>query len=167
MWQQGRCFPGANEKLGKIPRQGSAFMGWWWMQLSSTTCMQLWQLWEWWPQVWRTWTNIVTCPLHALAYEIECCRRANHASEIIDPKLGRGHSNACEATFCVFPKFHPKDTGLERLHYQTSMNLALVQASMTYLYKKRGPEYHWILDLFQRMGLPVLDGMKEQVCCCQ
>jgi len=103
------------------------------------------------------------CPLHALAYEIECNHRADHASEIIDPELGRGHSNACEATFSVFPKFHPKDVGLQRLHYQASTNLALLQASMTYLYEKRGPEYHWILELFQRMGLPLFDGMKDQV----
>ena len=106
---------------------------------------------------------VLTCPLHALAYEIECSHRADHASEIIDPELGRGHSNACEATFRVFPKFRPKDIGLQRLHYQASTNLALLQASMTYLYDRRGPDYHWILDLFGRMGLPLCDGMKEQV----
>ena len=109
-------------------------------------------------------TKVLTCPLHALAYEIECNRRADHASEVIDPELGRGHSNLCESTFSVFPKFRPKDTNLHRLHYQASTNLALLQASMTYLYKTRGPEYHWIIELFERMGLPVIDGMKEQVC---
>lgn len=108
-------------------------------------------------------TNILTCPLHALAYEIECSHRADHVSKIIDPELGRGHSNACEATFSVFPKFRPKDVGLQRLHYQASTNLALLQTSMTYVYEKRGPEYHWILELFQRMGLPLFDGMKDQV----
>ena len=109
-------------------------------------------------------TNILTCPLHALTYEIECNHRADHASKIIDPELGRGHSNACEATFTVFPKFRPKDVGLQRLHYQASTNLALLQASMTYLYSRRGPQYHWILELFEKMGLPLFDGMKEQVC---
>ncbi len=99
-------------------------------------------------------TNVLTCPLHSLAYEIECNHRAEHASEIIDPELGRCHSNACEATFSVFPKFRPKDVGLQRLHYQAS----------TYLYEKRGPQYHWILELFDRMGLPRFDGIKEQVC---
>ena len=111
-------------------------------------------------------SNVLTCPLHSLAYEIECRHRANHASEIIDPELGRGHSNACEATFTVFPKFRPKDTALYRLHYQASTNLALLQSSMTYLYEIKGPQYHWVLELFERMGLPVLDGMKEQVCIC-
>lgn len=108
-------------------------------------------------------TKTLTCPLHSLAYEIECSRCADHVTEIIDPELGRGHSNSCEATFSVFPKFRPKDNGLQRLYYQTSTNLALLQASMTYLHKKWGPEYHWILDLFTRMGLPVLDGLREQV----
>ena len=108
-------------------------------------------------------THILTCLLHALAYEIECNHRPNHAQDIIDPELGRGHSNACEATFTVFPKFRPKDIALHRLHYQASTNLALVQSSMTYLYNKRGPEYHWVLDLFARMNLPYLDGMQEQV----
>lgn len=109
--------------------------------------------------------NVLTCPLHALAYEIECHHRANHASEIIDPELGRGHSNACEATFTVFPKFRPKDIALHRLHYQASTNLALLQSSMTYLYEKKGPQYHWVLELFEQMSLPVLDGMREQVYC--
>ena len=72
--------------------------------------------------------HVLTCPLHALAYEIECNHRADHANEIIDPELGRGHSNACEATFTIFPKFRPKDIGLQRLHYQASTNLALIHS---------------------------------------
>ena len=108
-------------------------------------------------------SHVLTCPLHSLAYEIECNHRAEHAEEIIDPELGKGHSNACEATFSVFPKFRPKDVGLQKLLYQASTNLALIQASMTYLFKKRGAQYHWMPDLFQRMGLPLLDGMIECV----
>ena len=57
-------------------------------------------------------THVLTYSLHALAYDIECSHRADSATEIIDPELGRGHSNACEATFSVFPKFRPKDIGL-------------------------------------------------------
>ena len=30
---------------------------------------------------------------------------------------------------------------------------------MTYLYKKRGPQYHWVVDLFRRLKLPVYDGV--------
>ena len=57
--------------------------------------------------------NVLTCPMHALAYEIECNHRADDAAEIIDPDLGRGYSNACEATFSVFTKFRPKDVALQ------------------------------------------------------
>ena len=35
--------------------------------------------------------SVLRCDLHSLAYEIECNHRANHATEIIDPELGRGH----------------------------------------------------------------------------
>ena len=96
-------------------------------------------------------------------YEIECCMRSDLAKEIVDPELGRGHSNLCEATFSVLPKFWAKDTNLHRLHYQTSTNLGLVQSDMTYLCYKKGSAYHWVLDLYQRIGLPELDGMKEFV----
>lgn len=108
--------------------------------------------------------NMVTCPMHALAYEIECHHRANDAADIIDPDLGRGHTNLCESTFSVLTKFCPKDTALHRLHYQASTNLGLIQACMTYLFTRKGSGYHWMLDLFERMGLPLFDGMKEQVC---
>jgi len=32
---------------------------------------------------------------------------------------------------------------------------------MTWLYKKRGPQYPWLLDLFKGMGLPILSGIAE------
>lgn len=107
--------------------------------------------------------NVLHCELHALAYEIECCHRAEQAHEIIDPELGRGHSNLCESTFSVLAKFRPKDTNLHRLHYQASTNLGLIQSNMTYLYGKRGSDYHWALDLYKRMGLPELEGMRDLV----
>ena len=68
---------------------------------------------------------MLTCELHSLAYEIECCVRAENADEIVDPDLGRGHSNLCEATFPVLPKFRAKDTNLHQLHYQTSTTIGL------------------------------------------
>lgn len=86
-------------------------------------------------------TYVLSCPLHALAYQIERFHRADHAEEIIDPELGKKNSNACEATliFMVFTKLRLKDVGLQCLHYhhyQASTNLALVQSSMTYLFKR-------------------------------
>lgn len=107
--------------------------------------------------------NVLRCELHALVYEIECYHRANQASEVIDPDLGRGHSNLCECTFSVLTKFRPKDTNLHRMHYQTSTNLGLIQSNMSYLYKKHGSSYHWALDLYKRVGLPELEGMREIV----
>ena len=32
---------------------------------------------------------------------------------------------------------------------------------MTYLTGKKGTGYHWLLDLFRRLKLPILDGMQE------
>lgn len=87
--------------------------------------------------------SILRCELHALAYQIECYHRAEQADEIIDPDLGRGHSNLCEATFSVLTKFRPKDINLHRLHYQASTNLGLIQSNMTYLLSRNGADYHW------------------------
>ena len=84
------------------------------------------------------------------------------ASEVIDPELGRGHSNLCEAAFSVYFKFRPKDTNLHRLHYQASKKLGLLRVSMTYLYKTRSPEYHWIIELLEKIDLPVINGMNER-----
>ena len=30
---------------------------------------------------------------------------------------------------------------------------------MTYMYRKRGPQYHWVVELFRRLKLPVYDGV--------
>ena len=29
------------------------------------------------------------------------------------------------------------------------------------MYSKRGPQYHWILELYSRLGLPVFEQMRE------
>ena len=101
------------------------------------------------------------CPLHSLAFEIECERRASQAADVIHPELGRGSTNIAEASHNVLTKFRSKDQSLQRLHYTTSTNIGLLQANMTYMYNKRGPEYHWILDLYSRLGLPVFENMQE------
>ena len=105
----------------------------------------------------------LTCPLHALAYEIECDERASHAHDhdLIHPILGRGHSNVPEASHNVLDRFRSKNLHLHRLHYITSTNLGLCQSNMTWLTGKRGIQYHWLLDLFHRLRLPLFDGMEE------
>ena len=105
--------------------------------------------------------NPLACPMHALAFEIECERRAHQASALIHPELGRGNTNIVEASHHVLTKFRSKDQNLQRLHYVTSTNLGLLQANMTYMYQKRGPHYHWILDLYNHLGLPVFENMRE------
>ena len=50
------------------------------------------------------------CEFHGLAYEIKCAKRAKNANSVIDPELGRGHSNLPEATFSLLTKFRAKDT---------------------------------------------------------
>ena len=105
--------------------------------------------------------NPLKCPFHSLAYEIECDSRAAQSSEIIHKELGRGHSNYPEASHNVLIRFRSKDTNKQCIHYMVTTNLGLLQANMSYLYEKKGASYHWILDLFSRLRLPVLDGMQE------
>ena len=101
------------------------------------------------------------CDFHALLYEIECTERAAQASKLVHPILKRGHSNAVEASHNVFIRFRSKDIYLERLHYQLSTNLGLLQANLTYMHAKLGTSYHWLPELYRRMNLPVFEGMVE------
>lgn len=101
------------------------------------------------------------CKFHALLYEIECHKRAGRVKELIHPVLKRGHSNAVEASHNVFIRFRSKDIALERLHYNLSTNLALLQANLTFMHGKFGTSYHWIPELYRRMELPVFDGVQE------
>ena len=43
------------------------------------------------------------------------------------------------------------------LHYVVSTELALLQSNVTYMYQKRGPQYHWVVELFK---LPVFEGVQ-------
>ena len=101
------------------------------------------------------------CEFHALLYEIECIERAAQASKLVHPILKRGHSNAVEASHNVLIRFRSKDIYLERLHYHVSTNIGLLQANMTYMNAKFGTSYHWLPELYQRMKLPVFEGVVE------
>ena len=79
------------------------------------------------------------------------------SEQLVHPILKRRHSNWLEASHNVFIRFRPKHIHLERLHYTLSTELALLQSNMTYLYQKRGPQYHWVVELFRRLKLPVYD----------
>ena len=101
------------------------------------------------------------CDFHALLYEIECTERAAQASKLVHPILKCGHSNAVEASHNVFIRFRSKDIYLERLHYQLSTNLGLLQANLTYMHAKLGTSYHWLPELYRHMNPPVFEGMVE------
>ncbi len=105
--------------------------------------------------------NRLTCPFHSLAYRIEIDNRAALANTLVHPLLKRGHSNWPEASHNVLIRFRSKHIFLERLHYQLSTDLGLLQANMTYTRKEKGPAYHWIPDLYKRLKLPVYDGVQE------
>ena len=52
---------------------------------------------------------------------------------------------------------------LHQLHYEFSTNLGLCQSNMTFLVKRKGSSYHWVRDLFAKMGLPEVDGLDDIV----
>ena len=89
------------------------------------------------------------CPLHALAYEIECATRANNATSVIHPQMGRGHSNFCEAEFSVLPLYHSKNFPLS--HNQ--------------LYAiSHHQEWHRLQPLcqtYEQIHLPIVDGLMD------
>ena len=99
------------------------------------------------------------CAFHALLYEIECMERAKMATKLVHPILKRGHSNAVESSHNVLIRFRCKDISIERLHYHVSTNLGLLQANLTYMHGKLGTNYHWIPELYQRMKLPIFEGV--------
>ena len=103
----------------------------------------------------------LTCPMHQLAYKIECDTRAQSAEKIIHKDFGKGHSNLPETNHAIFTKFRAKDLNIQRLHYVVSTNFGLMQANMAWLTSKRGKEYHWIPDLYRRLGIPVTNDIVE------
>ena len=67
--------------------------------------------------------------------------------------MGRGHSNLCEAAFNVLPRYRAKSLAIHRLSYITLSNWGLIMSC--------SPDPSPYVSLFQRMGLPILDGMEE------
>ena len=107
--------------------------------------------------------KVQTFDLHSLLYEIECNRIAEKANEVIDPVMGKGHSNLAESKFHVLTKFRPRDVNLHHLHYEFSTNLGLCQSIMRFLVKSKGSSYIWARDLFAKMGLPEVHGLDDIV----
>ena len=104
--------------------------------------------------------HVLDCPFHSLAYELECQEKAALAHVLIHPEIGKVTTNVVEASHNVLVRYRSKDWHIARLHYQVSTNLGLIQSCMTNLYTKRGPQYHWMLEILKRMGLPVVPQLK-------
>ena len=102
---------------------------------------------------------VLTCPFHSLVYELECYHCSTQANKLIHPKLGKVNTNLLEASHNVLIRFRPKDWNIARLHYEVSTNLGLIQSCMTQLFKKLGPDYHWVVDVLTQMELPVFSGV--------
>ena len=119
--------------------------------------------WYSWISWWAMWLpcfennkNPLTWPFHSIAYEIECDSWTAQSSEFIHRELGCSHSNYPETSHNVLIRFRSKDANIQCMHYMVTTNLRLLQAAnMLYLYKKTGASYHWILDLFSCLRLPV------------
>ena len=77
------------------------------------------------------------------------------------PILKRGHSNWLEASHNVFICFRRKHILLKRLHYVLSTELSLLQSNIMYMYQKCGPQYHWVIELFEYLKLAGVQGAVE------
>lgn len=45
--------------------------------------------------------NELKCEFHALTCEMKCAKRAKVTDKVIDPEVGKGHSNLSESSFSV------------------------------------------------------------------
>ena len=103
----------------------------------------------------------LTCPYHTLAYKIECHHRSEQAEQVIDPVLGKGHTNHLESANSALIRFRAKRLNLKRRHYHVSTNLGLLESNLSFMHGKKGTQYHWVPELFSELGLPHFHGMKE------
>ena len=101
--------------------------------------------------------NVLTCPYHSLAYQIECEKRVQQPHDVIHHVLGSSHTTQNEAFHNVLTCFRPKHSQITRF---ITTNLGLLQSNMTYMNRVHGMGYHWLPDLLQRMGLPLLHGVE-------
>ena len=101
------------------------------------------------------------CPFHTMAYRTEIEHRARKAPSLFHSKLQAGHTNFMESSHNILIRFRSKHIQLEKVHYELSTDLGLLQANLTVMKEKKGPQYHWIPDLFQRLVLQLYEGVQE------
>ena len=66
-----------------------------------------------------------------------------------------------ESSHNILIRFRSKHIQLEQVHYELSTDLSLLQANLTAMREKKGLQYHWIPDLYQRLGLQLYEGVQE------
>ena len=91
-------------------------------------------------------------------YEIACEAVIAKSKQSIHEEFGCCHTSIIESSHNVLLQFRTKNLNLQMLHYYVSTSHGLIQ---TWMYVHKGPAYHLLLDLFDRMGLPKFDGMAE------
>ena len=105
--------------------------------------------------------NVLTCPLHALSYEIECETRAGAAGSVIHPEMGRAHSNLCEAAFTVLPHYRSKNLALHRLTYMTLTNWGLIMSCLSFLITTYGADFNPYIKVYEKLHLPIVNGLTD------
>lgn len=102
----------------------------------------------------------LTCPYHALAYEIECHYRSTQAKQVIHTEVGKGATNQLESAHSTLIRFRKKNWNIRRLHYRVSTNLGLMESNMSFMINVHGVQYHWLPELYASLGLPDFHGAR-------
>jgi hypothetical protein len=105
--------------------------------------------------------NVLTCPLHAFSFEIECETRAGAARSVIHPEMCRGQSNLCEAAFIVLPHYRSKNLALHRLTYMTLTNWGLVMSCLSFLITTYGADFNPYIKVYEKLHLPIVNGLAD------
>ena len=80
---------------------------------------------------------------------------------MIDPDLGRGHTNQVESANSTLARFRSKHWNTHRMHYHVSTNLGLLEANLSFMNGTNGVAYHWFPQLLENMNLPIFDGVES------
>lgn len=105
-------------------------------------------------------TLLLDCPYHTLAYFVELHNRSEQADKVIDKELGRGHTNQLESANSALIRFRKKCWNIQRVHYISATNLGLLESNLTFMQGIRGTFYHWLPELYEKLGVPDFDGVR-------
>ena len=97
--------------------------------------------------------NRLTCPFHALCYQVVLSDIADDAKQIVHTVMLRGNSNGCESKFNVVTRYRSKDKALEQRSYQLYTDIGLLQANITWARNAWGGDYHWMVALLSKFDI--------------